>query len=302
MKKTVLGILTAAMTVSMATGAFAQTKSFSYSINKNGNNGFTINTSSGDFDKLPSEMYIDGKYYTFTYNTNSSGTQKPDSGNCDTSTPDDDSTKPETKPGEDDTSSENGGTAPETKPGDDNTSSGDEGTTPETKPEDDNNQTPETTPDDDVTVPETKPDDDNTSSGNGSGNNNQSGSASLSAYEQEVLDLVNAERAKYGLSALSADSKVQAAAEIRAEEIKSVFSHTRPNGTKFSTALTQVGATFRGAGENIASGQRTPEQVVNAWMNSEGHRANILNEKYKYLGVGCVSKGGSYAWVQIFTY
>ncbi len=302
MKKTVLGILTAAMTVSMATGAFAQTKSFSYSINKNGNNRFTINTSSGDFDKLPSEMYIDGKYYTFTYNTNSSGTQKPDSGNCDTSTPDDDSTKPETKPGEDDTSSENGGTAPETKPGDDNTSSGDEGTTPETKPEDDNNQTPETTPDDDVTVPETKPDDDNTSSGNGSGNNNQSGSASLSAYEQEVLDLVNAERAKYGLSALSADSKVQAAAEIRAEEIKSVFSHTRPNGTKFSTALTQVGATFRGAGENIASGQRTPEQVVNAWMNSEGHRANILNEKYKYLGVGCVSKGGSYAWVQIFTY
>ena len=117
-----------------------------------------------------------------------------------------------------------------------------------------------------------------------------------------MLDLVNAERAKYGLSALSADSKVQAAAEIRAEEIKSVFSHTRPNGTKFSTALTQVGATFRGAGENIASGQRTPEQVVNAWMNSEGHRANILNEKYKYLGVGCVSKGGSYAWVQIFTY
>ncbi len=284
MKKTVLGILTAAMTVSMATGAFAQTKSFSYSINKNGNNRFTINTSSGDFDKLPSEMYIDGKYYTFTYNTNSSGTQKPDSGNCDTSTPDDDSTKPETKPGDDDASSENGGT------------------TPETKPEDDNNQTPETTPDDDVTVPETKPDDDNTSSGNGSGNNNQSGSASLSAYEQEVLDLVNAERAKYGLSALSADSKVQAAAEIRAEEIKSVFSHTRPNGTKFSTALTQVGATFRGAGENIASGQRTPEQVVNAWMNSEGHRANILNEKYKYLGVGCVSKGGSYAWVQIFTY
>lgn len=284
MKKTVLGILTATMTVSMATGAFAQTKSFSYSINKNGNNRFTINTSSGDFDKLPSEMYIDGKYYTFTYNTNSSGTQNPDSGNCDTSTPDDDSTKPETKPGDDDTSSENGGT------------------TPETKPEDDNNQTPETTPDDDVTVPETKPDDDNTSSGNGSGNNNQSGSASLSAYEQEVLDLVNAERAKYGLSALSADSKVQAAAEIRAEEIKSVFSHTRPNGTKFSTALTQVGATFRGAGENIASGQRTPEQVVNAWMNSEGHRANILNEKYKYLGVGCVSKGGSYAWVQIFTY
>lgn len=284
MKKTVLGILTAAMTVSMATGAFAQTKSFSYSINKNGNNRFTINTSSGDFDKLPSEMYIDGKYYTFTYNTNSSGTQKPDSGNCDTSTPDDDSTKPETKPGDDDASSENGGT------------------TPETKPEDDNNQTPETTPDDDVTVPETKPDDDNTSSGNGSGNNNQSGSASLSAYEQEVLDLVNAERAKYGLSALSADSKVQAAAKIRAEEIKSVFSHTRPNGTKFSTALTQVGATFRGAGENIASGQRTPEQVVNAWMNSEGHRANILNEKYKYLGVGCVSKGGSYAWVQIFTY
>lgn len=85
-----------------------------------------------------------------------------------------------------------------------------------------------------------------------------------------------------------ADSKVQAAAKIRANEILKSFSHTRPDGRAFSTALNEAGATYSGAGENIAKGQRTPEEVVNAWMNSAGHRANILNSKYKYLGVGCV--------------
>lgn len=133
------------------------------------------------------------------------------------------------------------------------------------------------------------------------GNENNS-NISVSAYAQEVLNLVNKERSANGLSPLSFDTKVQKAADTRAEEIKKSFSHTRPDGKTFSTALTEAGASFNGAGENIAIGQKTPEEVVSAWMNSSGHRANILNSKYKYIGIGCVKSGSGYAWTQLFTY
>ncbi len=145
---------------------------------------------------------------------------------------------------------------------------------------------------------------DNNSNGNVSkpeGNENNS-NISVSAYAQEVLNLVNKERSANGLSPLSFDTNVQKAADTRAEEIKKSFSHTRPDGKAFSTALTESGANFSGAGENIAIGQKTPEEVVSAWMNSSGHRANILNSKYKYIGVGCVKSGSGYAWTQLFTY
>lgn len=133
------------------------------------------------------------------------------------------------------------------------------------------------------------------------GNENNS-NISVSAYAQEVLKLVNEKRSANGLSPLSFDTKVQKAADTRAEEIKKSFSHTRPDGKSFSTALSDVGAVFSGAGENIAIGQKTPEEVVSAWMNSSGHRANILNSKYKYIGIGCVKSGSGYAWTQLFTY
>lgn len=123
------------------------------------------------------------------------------------------------------------------------------------------------------------------------------------SYVQQVIDLVNEERAKAGLSPLTESSSVAQAADIRAKEIATSFSHTRPDGSSFSTALQQSGASYRGAGENIAYGQRTPEAVMNSWMNSQGHRANILNENYTTIGVGYYEDAnGTDYWTQLFTY
>lgn len=122
------------------------------------------------------------------------------------------------------------------------------------------------------------------------------------SYAEQVVKLVNVERAKAGLHALTIDANVTAAANIRAKEIVTSFSHTRPDGRKFSTVLTDNGIRYTGAGENIAWGQRSPEEVVSAWMNSEGHRANILNAKYTKIGVGYLNASGRNYWVQLFTY
>ena len=100
---------------------------------------------------------------------------------------------------------------------------------------------------------------------------------SLSGYADAVVKLVNQERAKAGLKSLSVNQAAAAAANVRAREIEGAFSHTRPNGSSFSTALKEQGASYRAAGENIAYGQRSAEQVMEGWMNSSGHRANILN-------------------------
>ncbi len=121
-----------------------------------------------------------------------------------------------------------------------------------------------------------------------------------SEYIAEVVRLVNEERAKEGLSALKTDSSVQAAAQVRAVETATLFSHTRPNGTSCFTALQEAGVTYSSAGENIAYGQQTPEAVVSAWMNSSGHRANILNSSYTTIGVGCYKSGNTYYWSQFF--
>ena len=125
-------------------------------------------------------------------------------------------------------------------------------------------------------------------------------SSSESSYAYQVIELVNAERAKYGLSALSADTTLMNAAGKRAVETVTSFSHTRPNGTKFSTVLSEYGVSYRTAGENIAYGQRTPQDVVNSWMNSSGHRANILSSSYTKIGVGCYKSGSTYYWSQLF--
>ena len=98
---------------------------------------------------------------------------------------------------------------------------------------------------------------------------------SLSGYADAVVKLVNQERAKAGLKSLSVNQAAAAAANVRAREIEGAFSHTRPNGSSFSTALKEQGASYRAAGENIAYGQRSAEQVMEGWMNSSGHRANI---------------------------
>lgn len=123
------------------------------------------------------------------------------------------------------------------------------------------------------------------------------------SYAEQILELVNEERAKAGLPALKLQADITAAANVRAREIKQSFSHTRPDGSSFSSVLKEQGISFRGSGENIAYGQRTPQQVMEGWMNSDGHRANILNEKFENMGVGYYQdeRGVNY-WVQLFTY
>ncbi len=153
-------------------------------------------------------------------------------------------------------------------------------------PENDNNSNDNITED---TTPEETPEED-------SSNNN------MHAFVQEVVNLVNAERAKEGLSPLTINTKVQAAAQVRAVECEQSFSHTRPNGTSFSTALKEQNVSYQRAGENIAWGQRSPKEVMNGWMNSEGHRANIMNPNFTTIGVGYYqnAKGTNY-WCQLFT-
>ena len=83
--------------------------------------------------------------------------------------------------------------------------------------------------------------------------------------------------------------------------IQTSFSHTRPDGSGFSTALTQAGVSYTTSGENIAYGQQTPQAVMEAWMNSAGHRANILNASFRQIGVGHVrSASGVSYWTQLF--
>lgn len=143
----------------------------------------------------------------------------------------------------------------------------------------------------DVEQPE-KPDTGNTGSG-----------SVQDAFADQVVTLVNEERAKAGLSPLTVHSGAASAAQIRAGEIQTQFSHTRPNGSSFSTALTQAGVSYRGSGENIAYGQTSPEQVMQSWMNSSGHRANILNSNYTSIGVGHYKNAaGVDYWVQLFIY
>lgn len=123
------------------------------------------------------------------------------------------------------------------------------------------------------------------------------------AFVAEVVRLVNEERAKAGLKALTFDSEIAVAADVRAHEIETSFSHTRPDGRSFGTALKDRGISYMGAGENIAWGQTTPSQVMQGWMNSEGHRANILNPKFTKIGVGHYKNStGRNFWAQLFTY
>ena len=126
-----------------------------------------------------------------------------------------------------------------------------------------------------------------------------------SDYRQRVLDLVNAERANYGLQPLvMGDAKLTAAAQHRAEEIATVNSHVRPNGSKWYTVLGEYSVTDAAAGENAAWGSVSPEEVVTAWMNSEGHRANILDPEARAMGVGYYYNSSStwgHQWIQLFT-
>lgn len=120
------------------------------------------------------------------------------------------------------------------------------------------------------------------------------------AYEAEVLRLVNEERTRYGLSPLMQDLGAAEVAHLRAKEIVQSFSHTRPNGSSCFTAAKELGVSYRSAGENIAYGYPTPEKVVEGWMNSEGHRKNILSSSFSKIGIGCYQNNGILYWSQFF--
>lgn len=127
--------------------------------------------------------------------------------------------------------------------------------------------------------------------------------SSLHEFEQEVIRLVNVERQKAGLNALKTNLELSNVARIKSNDMKDkgYFSHTSPTyGSPFDM-MKSFGIRYSYAGENIAMGQRTPEEVMKGWMNSEGHRNNILNPNFTEIGVGyAVDKNGRTYWTQMF--
>ncbi|MFD6442777.1 CAP domain-containing protein [Peribacillus sp. NPDC060186] len=125
-------------------------------------------------------------------------------------------------------------------------------------------------------------------------------SSQLSAFEQQVVKLTNAERAKQGLAALKIDTELSKVARLKSQDMKdkNYFDHNSPTyGSPFDM-MKKFGISYTSAGENIAQGQKTPEEVVEAWMNSQGHRENIMNSSFTHIGVGYVESGNY--WTQQF--
>lgn len=122
----------------------------------------------------------------------------------------------------------------------------------------------------------------------------------VSAYVKQVIDLTNAQRSKNGLPALKHDTQLSGVAQKKSVDMaqNNYFSHTSPTyGSPFDM-MRDMGVSYKSAGENIAQGQRTPQEVVTAWMNSEGHRKNILSANFTHIGVG-YEKSGNH-WTQMF--
>ncbi|HIS65452.1 MAG TPA: hypothetical protein IAA83_08805 [Candidatus Avoscillospira avistercoris] len=157
-------------------------------------------------------------------------------------------------------------------------------TVPDTTPDTDNTPDVDTTPDTD-SKPDTTPDTDNKP-----GTDTTPDSGSVSSLERQVVALVNQERAAYGLSPLTLSADLSDGARLKSQDMRDsrYFDHNSPTyGTPFEM-MRSLGITYRAAAENIAMGYRTAEAVVNGWMNSPGHRANILSDKYTEIGVGHV--------------
>jgi uncharacterized protein YkwD len=122
----------------------------------------------------------------------------------------------------------------------------------------------------------------------------------LADKSSDVLDLVNSERKAAGLKTVKLNDDLNRVAELRAAEIAEKWSHTRPNGEAWKTAFSEEGVSASYRGENLAKGQYSADKVVDDWMDSEGHRANILNKKFTKMGVASVVIDGVTYWVQVF--
>ncbi len=130
-------------------------------------------------------------------------------------------------------------------------------------------------------------------------NNTQSTNTQIAS---QVLELVNKERAKQNLSPLKLNTELTKVAQLKSEDMKNknYFNHTSPTyGSPFDM-MKQFGISYKNAGENIAKGQKTAEAVVTAWMNSEGHRKNILNKNFTDMGLGFAKSGSTPYWTQMF--
>ncbi|MBT2489499.1 sigma-70 family RNA polymerase sigma factor [Streptomyces sp. ISL-96] len=129
----------------------------------------------------------------------------------------------------------------------------------------------------------------------------QSGT-SPSSFNQQVTDLVNTERADNGCGPVSQNSRLNTAAQRHSADMaaRDFFDHTNPDGAGPGERITAAGYAWSTYGENIAMGQRTPAQVMESWMNSSGHRANILNCSFKEIGIGIHDASGGPWWTQVF--
>ncbi|HBG2116180.1 TPA: sporulation protein [Clostridioides difficile] len=223
---------------------------------------------------------------------NCNNTNKPEDNNNSDSTNKPDNNKPESNKPEDNNNSGSTDKPDNNKP-------------ESNKPEDNNNSGSTDKPDNNKPESNKPEDNNNSDSTNKPDDNNSSGSTSenFSAYQKEVVDLVNIERAKAGLNPLTLDSSISNVATKKSQDMidNNYFSHNSPTyGSPFDM-LKKFGISYKTAGENIAMGQKTPKEVVNAWMNSEGHRKNIMNPNFSKIGVGVAQKsGGSIYWTQIF--
>ena len=137
----------------------------------------------------------------------------------------------------------------------------------------------------------------------GNANEDATGSVVSGSMTSQVVTLVNKERASNGLQSLASDSQLAKLAQMKAEDMakNGYFSHISPTyGSAFDMMKT-YGVSYKTAGENIAKGQKTAQSVMNGWMNSSGHRANILKSDYTKIGVGYAkASDGTTCWVQIF--
>lgn len=132
--------------------------------------------------------------------------------------------------------------------------------------------------------------------------NNTSTEQGTSTQAEAVLKLVNQERSKQGLKSLTLSTKLTSIATTKTKDmaVNKYFSHTSPTYGDPFTMLQSFGVSYHAAGENIAKGQATAQQVMDAWMRSSGHRANILNQNYTQIGVGYYNQNGVPLWTQLF--
>lgn len=126
--------------------------------------------------------------------------------------------------------------------------------------------------------------------------------SNIQTLREQMLTLINRERTAEGMGPLVLDDRLCQAAQARAEELVQSYSHTRPDGRSCFTAMTEAGVNYRFSGENIAAGQQSVVEAMADWMNSPGHRANILNNSYGRVGIGFTYADGGYRayWAQMF--